>query len=303
MLSFFTDFSERYYWMLIAASTILFLVAVETGLRSTIVDVRNTTPNLVHQVYTSDSHDIALGDSHIYRAFIHSDDILNLGRGGLSTRAIRRIGEAYFKHRTSGHAIIGVGPQMLSRPVSPSRFDRFFGQYNLLGRGLYAFEPGINSHATWFLKQDRRDKTIRHHEQNLRIGGHWLAVPQEQRQTRISAGIRSQRPDWDGSAQAGVDEIRNLLSTFSRLGVQSCLLLTPLAQDYRRAIETDADYQRAFSEFAKLAREAGIPLVDSNALIPALTDADFINQDHLAATRSATFSDAVEVECFKAKSL
>jgi hypothetical protein len=249
-------------------------------------------------VYSANSTDAVIGDSHIYRAFIDDDKFVHLARGGLSPKAMRIVGEHYFARRRPNRLIIGVGPQLLGRDSATSRLSDHFGQYDWFGKGLYAFESGIQNHAAWLNKPSRLKREQRRARDDRRSKGQWQKVDDDRRRQRLQTGLDEQRPRWPDTAGQGITDLIALVTMLTAKGAKVCLLRTPIVDVYRQRMNQDADYIRAERELRSLAPASASRYVDYIDLDLSLKQHDFLNQDHLAASASKRFVDAAAAACF-----
>lgn len=298
MSNSFTDFSDKNYWLALAIAGVLFVAAIEVILRVRIATITNNTAHLVHLVYSGKAADVVIGDSHLYRAFIADDRFLHLTRGGLSPKAMRIVGEHYFANRQPNRVIIGIGPQLLARESTVTRFSEYFEQYRWFGYGLYALEPGIHQHTAWLYQPSRITRERRRTRDDRHSQGQWHRIDSASQRRRMQTGLEEQRPKWPHVATSGIGHLQALVAQLSAKGADVCLLRAPVVDAYRAHMDKHADYRRAERAWRALATDSGARYVDYIDLDLSLQDSDFLNQDHLAASASKRFVASAVRACF-----
>ncbi len=299
-----TDSSSKHYVYFILITILIFLAMGEWVVRYFIIPIPNTTPYIVHLVYTKNNRNIAIGDSHIYRGFIANSYFLNLGRGGMTIPMMKIIIEQYFKYRKPGKVIIEASPQLLCRShihKGSEGYEEYFNQnYSFLPFKIYLFEPGIGSWIKKVRSIDSFSKLIEERkkaEKAFTLKSNWQNMPEKKRLKMTIQRIKKQRPCIK-KAKKFVDTYEKMVDFLLGESAKVCLLRTPVDPDYLRLTKNDPSFSNAIEIFKNIAEEKGIHFVDFQEMNYEFTLDKFINQDHITPKASRKFSMLAKELCF-----
>ena len=303
-MNLYTDFSSKNYIFIILSTTIFFLFLAELTVRLFIIPIPNTTPNHISLIYMKSNKNIAIGDSHIYRAFIANNDFLNLGRNAATIPIMKITLEQYFKYRTPEKVIIEASPQFFSRNYiarNSENYERYFSQnYPFLVK-IYLFEPGIGS---WIKKIKSPNDFIRlakqkaYAEAQLTIEGNWKNINFSNRIKRTERRIKEQQPVIN-SAQKVINIYEDIIKYLLEHGANICMLRTPVDETYLKLINNNSSFSKAIEIFKKISIKYKIHFIDFQDLDYNFSLDKFINQDHITPKASIEFSQLVNNACFE----
>lgn len=302
-MNLFTGFSSKIYVWSILGTLLFLLIIGEFIVRCFIVPIPNTTPYRVDQIYTETKTDIAIGDSHIYRAFLKNNNFLNLGRGGTTIPMMKIIVEQYFKHREPGKVIIEASPQFFSKKHlkrGTENYEEFFNQNNFFPIKAYIFEPGIGRWLKGIESFKDFSRLVKEREQALKhltLKGSWINVSAKKRVQRIKKRINGQRPKIENATPL-VNIYKELITYLISRGAKVCMLRTPVDETYLENIKDDIQFSKALQLFKMIAEDMNIQFVDFQELDYEYTLDKFINQDHLTPDAGVEFSRLVNTYCF-----
>lgn len=297
-MSLFTGFSDKNYVYMVLIIILYLLLAAESIVRIFVVVIPNTTPSRIDLVYTQQNRNVAIGDSHIYRGFIHSDNFLNLGQGGTTIPMMRIIMEQYFMHKKPGKIIIEASPQFFSRrhlSTGKQDYENFFTQNNSWPVKFYLLDPGIGGELG-------KTKTFSKIYQNIsglppEIKMKWENIDHSERLNRIKKRLAKQRPRIN-KASLFIDEYRQMVRFLISRGAEVCLLRTPVDEMYLDLIQGESSFYLSIEIFKDIAKELGVKFVDFRELDYDFSLNKFMNQDHLNPDASADFAPLVDKQCF-----
>jgi hypothetical protein len=295
--------TSKLYVHLIIGTVLLVLGIGEWVVRSLIVPIPSTTPYQVNLIYTKDNRDVAVGDSHIYRAFIANDGYLNLGVGGTTIPMMKIVVEQYFKYKQPGKVIIEVAPQLFSEDYlrrDTQGYERYFNQNYPLPIKIYIFEPGIGS---WIenikslndfsrLTNDRIEG-----EGHITLEGKWKNLSPKDRKSRTRSRIRKQEPIISDSQEV-IKTYRKMIEFLLDRGADVCMFRTPVDETYLRFIKDDPSFTESLEIFQNISVDYGVRFVDFQDLDYDFSLDKFINQDHITPKASADIAPLVDNACF-----
>ena len=295
--------SSKLYVYLVIGTVLLFLGVGEWVVRSFIVPVPSTTPYQIDLIYTKNDSNIAVGDSHIYRAFIANDDFLNLGLGGTTIPMMKIVVEQYFKYQEPGKVIVEVSPQLFSEDYinrNSQGYEQYFNQNYLFPIKIYIFEPGIGS---WMeniksfndfsrLAEDRKEG-----ETHLTIVSKWKNISLEDRMIRTKQRIRKQEPNIN-AAQDVIQTYDDMIKFLVGRGAVVCMFRTPVDEMYLDLIKDNPSFTKSLEIFQKISIENKVRYVDFQDLNYNFSLDKFINQDHITPKASADIAKLVTLSCF-----
>ncbi len=266
-------------------------------LRAFVVPIPNTTPHRTFLVYTEPSRDIAVGDSHTYRAFLGASPFLNLGRAGSTVGEMATVVRAYNERHDLGRAIIQASPQLLALPIQRNPLDGEFALIRLPVT-LVAFEPLIATHLgrlsdIGLLREERRDA-----EKSVDRVGTWHLLTETERVADARGRAKAHRPRWDARTRRTAAAYETMLSYLSENNVQTCMVRPPVSAEYLKLTERDMPFWKTNRFFRELASRHSLPFVDFRDLDLALSASDFLNADHITPASSPKYLRAVETACF-----
>jgi hypothetical protein len=280
------------------AAVAITLLTVEMLLRALVIPIANTSPHRAYLLYTAQSSDVVIGDSHVYRDFLGSDRFVNLGRGGATVGEMKAIARAFYARHSPGRAIVQASPHLFSQPTSRELLDKQFTSMIRSPVLIAAFEPAIAMHLgrVWDLGRLRREREEA--ETHRTLVGRWHLIRAAERRRRTRRRVDLQRPNWNAQARLTLRAYDEMLSYLTDRGVTVCMLRPPVSREYIEMTEDDPDYLEAERVFADLAARHEIRFVDFRDLGLDLPSSAFLNQDHITPATSGVFVRAVESACF-----
>ena len=295
--------TDKIYIALVLGIVFLVLGVGEWIVRSFIVPIPSTTPNQVHLIYTQSNRNIAIGDSHVYRAFIANDELLNLGLGGTTIPMMEIIVEQYFKYQEPGKVIVEVAPQLLSADYlnrGTQGYEQYFNQNYPIPIKIYLFEPGIGS---WIENIKSFDDFARltndriEGDANITLEGNWDELSYQNRLVRTRSRIRRQEPDID-AAQDVVRTYGEIIGYLVERGAEVCMFRTPVDETYLDLTKKNPAFAESLEIFQGISIEQDVRYVDFQDLNYAFSLDKFINQDHITPKASADIAPLVDHACF-----
>jgi len=286
-------------------------ILAELGLRHYIVKIPNTEPYRAHRLYHPGSTQVALGDSHIFRAFLLADDVTNLGRGGSSFDEMDQVIRAFYAlhpvEKDKANLLVLEASHQL---FSPRTRDRALvdNAYSMTGiaQHLYLFEPAISTHLhrffeniNWSANLEKLAFQSTTNQRWIEKGASWQLKESNDRQQRAKQRATGHKPVWDARTENIVESYEQLLTDLKLLGVEVCLLKTPLSPEYIQASQQIPGYESSDPLFRSIAETQKIPYVDFRDIEMEWGPQAFANEDHLAPHLSQHFSAQVLQHCFK----
>jgi hypothetical protein len=302
-MSSYTDFSSKLYVRFVIGTVLVVLGIGEWVVRSFIVPIPSTTPHQVDLIYTKNNRNVAIGDSHIYRAFIRNDDFLNLGVGGTTIPMMKIIVEQYFKYQEPGKVIVEVSPQLFSEDYlerNTQGYEQYFNQNYLFPIKVYLFEPGIGS---WIKNIESFDDFSRLAEDkvegdaNLTVVGKWKNLEPEDRIFRAKRRIQKQEPKID-AVQEVINDYDEMIKFLLVRGADVCMFRTPVDETYLGYIEGNPSFEKSLEIFKRISIENEVRFVDFQDLKYDFSLDKFINQDHITPKTSADIAPLIDISCF-----
>ncbi|MFC3195046.1 hypothetical protein ACFODZ_12410 [Marinicella sediminis] len=299
-----TGFSKRHLYMVLLM-VLTFLVTTEWFLRSYIVTIPKSVPQRIHMVYSSDSPDVAVGDSHIYRSFIDQDLYLNLGRGGSTIPVIDLFIRNYFKYRMPGKVIVEASPQFISEihlQWHDKNHHQFFNINHWLIPKLYVFEKGIAQEIIRLADPEHAtDVIFRRWPDEMKKSRYWsTTIDPQERLDKTRSRVDFQQPLYGSPAAENYFRIyQEMLEFLQAKGARICVLRTPVDPNYLAMIASRDPYQKTISRFKDIAKSLGLKYVDFRELDMSFEFAAFINQDHLMPDQSRQFVELADQACYQ----
>ena len=306
------DVAARRYAVWILAMIVVSLAALEAALRLLVVPVEQGWPHRVDVVYHARNPDVVLGDSHFFRGFVTQDEFTNLAGGGSSPEALEIVAREYFRFVDPGRVIVAASPQLFTparAAAGAQEHDQYFGQNHLPFRlpfHLYVFEPGIARTVSWLL--DPMDLVHRAAQSRARRipGNRPDAVLAHKMATMDAAALRAytlrtvkkNRPVKDIAHSPAFAAYQHMLDFLIARGARVCMVRTAVTPLFEALTRDDPDFVGAHRLLRETAAARGLRYVDSRAVLPDLGREYFIDPDHLTATGSAKFSQAVIRACY-----
>ena len=306
------DAASRRYALTILGAIVLALVGLEAALRLLVVPVEEGWAHRVDLVYRASNPDAVLGDSHFFRGFVTQDEFTNLAGGGSSPEALEIVAREYFRFVDPGRVIVAASPQLFTRAraaAGAQEHDEYFGQNHLPFRmpfQLYVFEPGIARAVSWL--RDPGDLLERAAMSRARrVPGNGPDSVLQRKMAQMGAAelraytlrtVAKNRPVDDLAESPGFASYRRLLDFLVERGARVCVVRTAVTPLFEELTRDDPDYVAAHRLLRETAKARGLRYVDSRAVLPDLGAQYFIDADHLAATGSAMFSQAVIRACY-----
>ncbi|HFD87844.1 MAG TPA: hypothetical protein ENJ35_09245 [Gammaproteobacteria bacterium] len=305
MSNSFTGSSDKIYVVTFIVIVLVSVVAFEFLARQYIVALPRSEAHRAKQIYSSDTGRVAIGDSHVYRGFILSNGITNLGKRGTSIQVMDSVLRLYYRLHKPGQLVIEASPQLLNeknksnRVVTNGYKSRFFPPL------LYIFEPVISSDLARIFDGFRFRENIakltaekKMQEKDRYNSIRWDSVPVRRRLKRAFRKTEQQTPVWTKKENPVLQEYRQLLDYLLEKGVQVCMLRTPVSKEYLSVTDNNPDYMLAETEFRALATGVGVKYVDFQDIGISWVPEMFINQDHITPEASRIFSKKVWDACF-----
>jgi len=296
-----TDFSRRYA-LIVFAMMLVFLGGAEYVTRAYVIPIPNRIASVVHTMYTADSPDAVIGDSHIYRDFMREKEFANLSKGGFSIPQMKQVAELYYRDIKPGRIIFEASPQLLGESrLDKVPEDRMFTLSKRSPVLLYIFDPVIGGGMKRLdklrsfakLKRERNEgETQRNAE------GGWATVPPETRKEAAAERIEHQRPVWNEATEMHLRQYKEMIESLKGRGADICLLHTPVDAMYLDLLEADPSFTKANATFKSIAEEVGVRYVDFRGLDMEFELDHFLNQDHLTPRASERFSEIAKRACF-----
>ena len=295
--------AHKIYSALVIGAVFLVLGVGEWIVRSYIVPIPSTTPNQIHLIYTQSNRNIAIGDSHIYRAFIANDELLDLGLGGTTIPMMEIIVKQYYKYQEPGKVIVEVAPQLLSADYlnrGLQGYDQYFNQNYPIPIKIYLFEPGIGS---WIENIKSFDDFARltndriEGDANITLEGNWNELSYQNRLVRTRNRIRRQEPDID-AAQDVLQTYEKIIGYLIERGADICMFRTPVDETYLDLTKKNPAYAESLEIFQSISVEQGVRYVDFQDLDYVFSLDKFINQDHITPKASTEIAPLVDYACF-----
>lgn len=302
-----------YVRYLALAATVVFgaLAVAEVLLRSYIVPIDDIRASRVALVYAARGQDVALGDSHIYRAFINSRRFVNLARAGSSPHALEIVAREYFRFREPGRVIVEASPQLfnfLMQKRRAQRHDEYFALHRL---GLpvvpYVFEPGISRLLEMLLHPARLRKTTATSHSRKRGAGPVVereaaarrGLSETERYQQARERVVSNRPVANVASSDGFAAYRRMLELLIARGADVCLAATPVDSAYLEIAASDERFAETEEALRALARELGVRFVAFTELDLDLKVDSFTNADHLTTAAGGRYALALEAACYR----
>ncbi len=306
MLNLSTGLFKRPYWLTLTIAAVVFVIISESLLRLFVIVIPNTEAYRANSVFWGSSQKVAIGDSHIYRGFILSEDVTNLGRGGTSIYELDSILRYFYEWRKPGQLVIEASHQFFSVKNKLSRITGEGYKPDSPPPLMYIFEP---VYATQ-LKQIYEGLTIpsnlkklskkrKSNENDKTTTKNWDDINNDDRIERTKRRAKKQRPVWDKEAYFLLNKYEKLISHLKNKGVSICLLRTPLSKEYIDIYDNFNDFRMATQYFMDIASKNSINYVDFQELGMVWNDRMFLNQDHITPQTSIFFSQKVWDKCFK----
>jgi hypothetical protein len=285
-------------------------VVTEALLRLYIVPFEGRWPSRVHLVYTAESSDLIIGDSHLYRAFATHDGFANLSRGGTSPAALEILVAEYFRHRRPGRVIVEAGPQLMRQKTEDwgtQGHERYFGQNRFgLGFALYVFEPGVTARLAWLLHIPRivaqsefeRVRKIPGNQMDTRLSRLMVERSPREALAFTQRVIDLSRPVSGVRASNSYAAYRRMLALLQQRGAQMCMITVPESPDFVELAAKDSRYIEGSLALHELATEFGLRYVDSRDLDLSFDATAFVDADHMTARSAETFAPIAIRACF-----
>lgn len=295
-----TDFFKS-YTKVILMIMILFIVLIEVFLREFIVTIPKSIPKIINQtVYKKHNKPVVIGDSHFYRGFVSSDQVISLSKGGL-TIPIFLILVEQMPLSDIETIIIEASPQLFSKRHLEWGDRGFSGYFNPIAKWLRLklFEPGITEYLG----------SINNHQTLIRIlqkawpddrnkKSSWEKFEEIKRKALTRERVELHRPELENVKYDAYQKLyRSLIMKAIDAGVQICMIRTPVDSYYLSLIEKDYSYIESIDFFKELAFEFQLKYIDFQELDMTFDLESFINQDHITPMASIDFSALVLKEC------
>ena len=288
---------------------LLALALAELLLRTLVVPIIDSRANRVDRIYHAEQPDVVLGDSHLYRAFIHSEKFENLARAGSSPHALEIVTREYFRHIDPGRVIVEASPQLFN-PLMQARkaqqHDEYFSHNFGMPVSLYVFEPGISRElaSIWNLSGLLRQAEVargRAKQSGVfvqRVATMRRALSPAERRRLTAARIQSNRPVGNVAGSESFSAYRRMLHFLLARGAQLCLARTPVTDLYLEMAREEPNHVAAQRALRELGSEFGIPFIDFVDLDLPLAVDTFTNPDHLTTRMGALYAERLEQACF-----
>ena len=288
------------YSGIVAVWLLLLGVVSESLFRGYVIPIPNSEPHRISLLFEKDLASIALGDSHIRRGFIASDEFVNLGLGGTTIPAQYYITQFIIKKRVPKHVILEAAPQFFAK-INLDKGAMNYESY-LRTNAIYPwfFEPGITQYINRLHSWDDLKKLFRKQWINeLNRDSMWPKYSDEVRLQKAKNRVSRHRPAWNRElTEIYMNLYERMVLEYVEKGSQVCILRTPVDENYLGLIEGDMDFERAYEFFRGIATKYNVKYVDFRETGIEFTIDKFLNQDHLAPQFSKEFSKRVNKLCF-----
>lgn len=296
--------SFKKYSIIILILVLIFFIFLEIYLRLFIISIPRTTPKLIHDIYTKPADTVAIGDSQIYRSFINSPDVLNLGRRGMPIPAVKIALNNYIKVHNPSQIIIQASPQLFSQPQLNRGDENFSNYFNLINSPIkaYIFEKGVTQYINSINSLIEFMNTILKPETDrlLNYQYHWSKINSENKFKSVKARVEHHKPIMKSQKSLNFqNEYDNLIKTIVQKNITLCMVKPPVVSLYHSESTKYKSYAVSDNYFNKIAKKYGVKYIKSSDLEVTFSDRMFINQDHLNEDGSFLYSIHIYNACFK----
>lgn len=308
-MSFFISSSKGYIFTFLFALCVLLLLAIVS---TELLIRRQVEPNdnLFYHLElfrSSQSTDIAMGDSHTSNGFAASGSFVNLAFPNENISVISRKVEIYIRGKPPGRILLQADPHMFAAYQSQkdvgyrSFLEKTSGVSSTVFNELRIHNgyhrPKLMAYWVSFLQHgELLGKDKMHSNGWLPSSGKWAKESSEKRATQARWRADMQRPVDDFEQRQPARAYRQMVRLLTSMRWKVCMVGYPASRELL-GFTHGGNYERARAWFGNVAKEEGATYLDYRSVYLNKTDY-FSNQDHLSPLGAVAFTSTVINDCF-----